>query len=115
MIADDEEEIIELLRSLFERSGYSVVSTTSGSRLPILVQKEKPDLLILDILLPGLDGYSLQLQFSQEEATKDLPVIVITALPAARTLFEEFKQVKLFLNKPFDTDVLLKKVKEILG
>lgn len=115
MVADDEEEIIEMIRSILEIKGYSVVSTSIGSRLPNMVKKEKPDLLILDVLLPGLDGYSLLQQFSEDEFAKNLPVIIITALPATRSLFDKFSQVRIFLDKPFNSDVLLNKIKEILG
>ena len=115
LIADDEEDIVELLRFTLEPAGYAASSTGHGSALPSLVKREKPDLLILDVLLPGLDGYSLQLQFAQNEATRDLPVIVVTALPAARSLFGKFSQVKCFLNKPFDTGELLKKVSDLIG
>jgi len=114
LIADDEEEILELIKTALEREGYGVVLVTHGSRLIPLIKTEKPDLLLLDVLLPGIDGYSLQLQLAQEEFTRELPVIVMTALPAARTLFEKFEQVKMFMTKPFEMDVLTNKVKEIL-
>lgn len=115
LIAEDDEEIAEFLTAAFESSGYAVTHTAHGGRLPELVGKVRPDLLVLDVLLPGLDGYSLQLQLAQDESTKNLPVIVTTALPASRSLFTKFPQVRLFLEKPFDTNLLLAKVKEILG
>lgn len=114
LVADDEEEILELIKTAFEREGYQVVSAIHGSRLISLIKTEKPDLLVLDVLLPGIDGYSLQLQLAQDEATKHIPVIIMTALPASRALFESFDQVKLFLPKPFEMDTLTSKVKEIL-
>jgi len=115
LIADDEEEIIELIKTALESCGYDVVSVTHGARLLALIKIEKPDMLILDVMLPGTDGYSLQIQLEQDEFTKALPVIVMTALPAARALFERFEQVKMFLTKPFEVDILLSKVKEILN
>jgi DNA-binding response OmpR family regulator len=78
------------------------------------IARENPALLILDFDLPGLDGYSLQVELSNNEATQHLPVIILTALPASKTLFEQFKQVAFFLNKPFDIDDLLIKIKDIL-
>src|SRR3989339_1509147 len=98
LIADDEPEIVEMLEAILQTSGYQVFSVMNGSDLPRKVQEVKPDILLLDVLLPGIDGYSLQMRFAQEEETKDMPVIVITALPAARALFEKFPQVKLFLS-----------------
>jgi len=115
LVADDEQEIIDLLKCTLEMGGYKVSSISHGGQIPLVLKNEKPDLLILDVLLPGLDGYSLQLYLSQQEDTKDLPVIVASALPAARALFEKFPQVKMFFDKPFEPELLLKKVKEILG
>lgn len=114
LVADDDNEIIELLKCVLESSGYSVVSVMHGGKLPDLVKQEKPDLIILDVLLPGLDGYSLQLQLSQDEETNSVPVIVLTALPASRSLFEKFQQVKCFMSKPFETEKLLSEVKKVL-
>lgn len=114
LVADDDEEIIELLKCAFESAGYLTVSVQHGAKLPSLIKREKPDLLILDVLLPGLDGYSLQLQFAQDEDTKNIPVIVLTALSASRSLFDKFQQVKCFMSKPFETGELLLEVKEIL-
>lgn len=115
LIADDEEEIVDLFKMMFETAGYNTVSTNFGSAIPELIKKEKPDLIIMDVLMPGIDGYSLQVQFAEDETAKNIPIIVVTALPATRSLFEKFSQVKLFVNKPFNTDEILKKIKEILG
>lgn len=98
-----------------ESEGYAVTSTTSGFKLPGLIADENPDLMLLDVMLPGIDGYSLLLQLSQSDNPPAIPVIIITGLPASRSLFEELKQVKFFLEKPFDPPVLLAKIKEILG
>ncbi len=114
LIADDEEEIIELIKTAFEREGYSVITTTHGSRLAAIIKTKNPDLLVLDVLLPGIDGYSLALQLSQDDTTKSLPIIVMTAMPASKTLFDKIEQVKLFLPKPFEIDVLINKANEIL-
>ena len=115
LIVDDEKEIVELLEVALKAKGYNVISVAHGNTLFEIVVNEKPDLIILDILLPGLDGYSIQLQFAHQEETKNVSVIILTALPAAKTLFDEFKQVKGFISKPFEMANLLNKVNEILG
>ena len=113
-VADDDEEVVALLQALFTTAGYTVVSTTFASRLLDLLKKEKPDLLILDLMMPGIDGYSIQLSLSQDEDLKALPVIVISGLAAGRLLFEKFEQVKHFFSKPFDSKELLSMAEEIL-
>ena len=113
LVADDEEEIIELIKSAFEREGYLVLTATHGSSLEKIIKTKNPDLLVLDVMLPGVDGYSLALQLSQDDATKNLPVIVMTAMPASKILFDKIEQVKLFLTKPFEIDVLVNKANEI--
>ena len=115
LVADDDPEIVELLQFSLTSAGYTVVSVPDGFCLPALVKKEKPDLLILDVMLPGMDGYSLEVQFSHNEETRQMPVIVLTALPAARQLFEQFPQVKKFMSKPFESADVVAQVKEILG
>ncbi|MFH1368406.1 MAG: response regulator [Elusimicrobiota bacterium] len=115
LIADDDQEIIDFLNVTLDMGGYNVISVQHGGQVPAAVKKEKPDLLILDVLMPGLDGYSLMLYLAQQNDTKNIPVIVASALPATRSLFEKFQQVKVFFDKPFDSDKLLDKVREILG
>jgi len=114
LVADDEDEILELIKVSLEMEKFEVLTVSHGSRLMSIIKTQNPDMLVLDVLLPGIDGYSLQLQLAQDETTKNLPVIVMTGLPASKSLFDKFEQVKLFLAKPFEMEVLVNKVKEIL-
>jgi DNA-binding response OmpR family regulator len=115
LIADDDESIVDLVQCALENAGFEPVACLTGSKLMEVVNKQRPDLIILDVMMPGIDGYSLQIKLDENELTKTTPVIIITALPAARVLFEKFPQVKLFLHKPFETNVLVDKVKELCG
>lgn len=112
---DDEPEMLSLVRLSLERGGYQIVTCESGSKAWDSIIAEKPDLLVLDVMLPGIDGYSLQIKLSQEEATKNIPVIVMTALEPSRTLFKKFPQVVGFMTKPFNPDELLQKVESTIG
>ena len=78
------------------------------------IAKLKPSLLILDIMLPGLDGYSLQLRLAQDPATKDMPVVILTALESSRPMFDQFPQVKAFCSKPFQTAEFVQTVRKSL-
>jgi|AGTN01.1.fsa_nt_gi Response regulators consisting of a CheY-like receiver domain and a winged-helix DNA-binding domain len=114
LIADDEEELVELLTYFLESEGYAVVPAFHGRGLPALIAKEKPGLILLDANLPGMDGHTLLLQLAGTEDSA-IPVIVISGMAAARSQFEELKQARYFLEKPFDPPVLLSKIKELLG
>ena len=115
LIADDEEDIIDFLKTSLEMNGYSVVSTSRGSKVSQLIKENRPDLLITDVHMPGMDGYSLMLELSQKQETAGMPVIVMTGLAATRLLFEKIKQVKHFITKPFEAEKMLQVVKELIG
>lgn len=114
LIVDDEEEIVEMVRFSLTRHGYKVLAAGDGTAAIDILKNEKPDLLILDVMLPGVDGYTLQLQISQDEELQKIPVIVLTAYHSVEGLFDKFLQVKNFIAKPFDPEFLAEKVKEVL-
>ena len=112
---DDEPEVLNLIQFSLERAGFKVQTCDNGRHAWDALQKSKPDLLVLDVMLPGIDGYSLMLKISQEQSTKDIPIIVLTALEPSRTLFQKFSQVAGFMTKPFKTDELVEKVRSTLS
>lgn len=114
LVVDDEREILELIHLVLEQAGYQAVSCDSGRQAWDVVQREKPDLIILDVMLPGIDGYSLQTRLSQEESTQNIPIIVLTALEPSKTLFKKFSQVKAFIPKPFKKEELLANIRSAL-
>ena len=115
LVIDDEPEMLNLVRFTLERGGYEVVTCDNGRHAWNAILHNKPDLLVLDVMLPGIDGYSLQIKISQDDATKSIPIIVLTALEPSKTLFKKFPQVAGFMTKPFKTDDLLDKVQQTIG
>ena len=115
MVVDDEPEMLGLLKFTLERAGYEVSTCDNGRQAWDAIIQFKPDLLILDVMLPGIDGYSLQVKLAQESATKDIPIIVLTSLGPAKTLFQKFPQVASFMTKPFGNDELLENVRLALA
>lgn len=107
LVIEDEPTILSFVKETLELEGYTVATWDNGRGAWNEINRVKPSLLILDLMLPGFDGYSLQLKLSQDPATKDMPVIVMTAEAAAKPLFEKFPQVAAFLKKPFKADELL--------
>lgn len=104
---DDEPEMLNLIKYTLEKGGFEVSTCDNGRHAWDEIVKVKPDLLILDVMLPGIDGYSLQLKISQDASMKDMPIIVLTALEPSKTLFQKFPQVQAFMTKPFKTEELL--------
>jgi two-component system alkaline phosphatase synthesis response regulator PhoP len=115
LVVDDEPEMLNLMKFTLEQGKYEVVTCDTGRNAWAAIIDNKPDLILLDVMLPGIDGYSLQIKISQDDLTKGIPIVIMTALEPSRTLFKKFEQVKGFMTKPFKTDDLLQKVEEIIG
>lgn len=115
LVIDDEPEMLSLIRFTLEQGGYEVVTCDNGRHAWNAILQNKPAMLVLDVMLPGIDGYSLQIKISQDEQTKSIPIVVLTALEPSKTLFKKFPQVVGFMTKPFNTDELLAKVVATIG
>ena len=111
LVIDDEPEMLGLVKYTLEQAGFEVHTCDNGRVAWDEIVKIKPDVLVLDVMLPGIDGYSLQLKMAQDPATKDLPIVILTALEPSKTLFQKFPQIAGFMTKPFKTEDLLKTVK----
>jgi len=113
LVADDEQEIRNLLDHFLGGLGYEVLLASHGDEALKLAVEENPDLIILDIKMPGLDGLEVCKRLKEKEQTKLIPVIVITG-------FEDNKMEALdrgaddFVNKPFDMAEIASRVKSAL-
>jgi len=119
LIVDDDRDTLDLLRQALTGQGFEVRTTGSGRRAMQLVREDKPDLILLDLKLPGgMDGYQVLTQIKQSEDTANIPVIVVTGSVTA----EEVKRRKVlslgaarFLTKPFEIDDLIGEIRQFLG
>lgn len=110
-IADDDPSIVEVIKIVLKDGGYNVVSTTSGRDVEKEIMKCRPDLILLDIWMSGFDGREITKKLKLNDQTRDIPIIVISALSDTRQIAKEI-HAEGFLEKPFDIYTLLKKVKE---
>lgn len=110
LVIDDEPEMLNLVKFTLEKGGFEVSTCDNGRHAWDEIMRVRPDLLVLDVMLPGIDGYSLQLKIAQDPQTKDMPIVVVTALEPSKTLFQKFPQVVGFMTKPFKTEDLLQTV-----
>ena len=113
LVADDEQEIRNLLDHFLKGQGYEVVLASDGNQALKLAAEENPQVIILDIKMPGLDGLEVCKRLKEKEQTKLIPVIVITG-------FTDNKMAALnigaddFVNKPFDMAEISSRVKSAL-
>jgi len=114
LVVDDDPEISSLLQLTLESMGHNVRICDNGRDVIDVIKDFKPDLMILDVMLPGVDGYSITTSLSEDKELSKIPIIVLSALEPSRSLFLKFDQVAAFLTKPFSTDEILENVKNAL-
>jgi DNA-binding response OmpR family regulator len=114
---EDEEEMIDLVRLILGRRGYSVLGANGGREGLNLVRKELPDLVLLDLMMPDMDGWDLYHQIKSEDATRDIPVIVITAKAQDidKILGLRIAKVEDYISKPFSPQELIDRVEQVLS
>ena len=114
LVIEDDPSVAELIRYALETAGYEVIPCVEGNMAWEAVETTNPALIILDMMLPGVDGYTLVTKMAQDDKKKSIPIIVTTALAPSRNMFEKFQQVIAFMPKPFDMPELLKKMQSAL-
>ncbi len=107
LLAEDELNIVESLSYLLERAGYEISVETDGRDALQTALSDTPDVLVLDVMLPGLDGYEILRQLRTDERTKDLPILMLTAKGQAEDRQTAFDLgADMFITKPFsNTDI----------
>ena len=115
LIVEDEPAIRALYREALQPAGYEISECDNGRDAFDRVNKEQPDLLILDVMLPGIDGYVLVKQFGKHGSTGHIPILISTALGQTSALCKESKQVAGCLAKPITPKELVAKVQEVMA
>ena len=115
LIADDDLTTNEVLKILLEDKGFSVVSVFDGLVALEKIREDKPDLVILDIIMPGLNGYQVCEFIKSDPATSAIPVIMLTANDLRNDIEMAYrKKADWYLVKPYDHKLLQKKILEFL-
>lgn len=114
LVVDDEKDVVELLKFLLEKDGYTVTTAYNGREALESIAKETPDIVLLDVMMPEVDGYTVQTQLSEKEATRSIPIIILTAKGQLRDVFAMSSNVRAYIEKPFDPKTLRTKIQESL-
>jgi two-component system alkaline phosphatase synthesis response regulator PhoP len=116
LVVDDEPDLVETVRYSLEMEGYQVLVAYNGEEGLNQARKDSPDLIILDLMLPKLDGYKVCRLLKFDERYKHIPILMLTAKTQEKDkLLGKETGADDYMTKPFDIDKLLEKVKSYLS
>jgi DNA-binding response OmpR family regulator len=109
---EDEPEMIDLIRLILGRKGFQVIGADGGVEGLKTVRREKPDLILLDLMMPDMDGWSVYKQMKSDASLQDIPVIVVTAKAQSvdKVLGLHIAKVDDYITKPFSPQELLESI-----
>ena len=114
LVCDDERHIVRLIQVNLERQGWNVVTAYDGKEGLEKISSEKPDLIVLDVMMPYMDGFEVLKSIRKEPSTEKLPVIMLTAKAQDKDVFEGYHYgADMYLTKPFNPRELVTFVKRI--
>lgn len=113
---EDEAEMIELTRLVLEREGFEVLGAVGGAQGLETIKKEKPDLILLDLMMPDMDGWEVYRQMKADKDLAHIPVIVVTARAQSidKVLGLQVAKVSDYITKPFGPKDLISSIKGVL-
>jgi len=114
LVVDDVERNVRLLADILRAKGYDVITAASGLEALSLIQQERPDLVLLDVMMPGISGYDVCREIRANPQTGILPVVMVTALDASERIAGLEAGADDFLTKPINQPELLARVKSLL-
>ena len=114
---EDEPDMIDLIRLILNRHGFDVQGADGGKEGLEKVKKNPPDLVLLDLMMPDIDGWEVYQQIKADEKTKHIPVIIVTAKAQNidKVLGLHIAKVDDYISKPFSPQALLESVQNVLG
>jgi len=114
---EDEPEMIDLIQLILNRKGFEVIGARGGVEGLNTIRSEKPDLVLLDLMMPEMDGWQVYQQLKADEETADIPVIVVTAKAQNidKVLGLHIAKVDDYISKPFSLQELVDRVEKVLS
>ena len=115
LVADDDDDILQLVSFRLQRAGYTVVTAADGQQALTAAREQRPDLAVLDVMMPGLNGYEVTRRLRADPATAGIPVILLTARVQEADVSRGFEAgADDYLRKPFSPQELRSRVQAIL-
>lgn len=115
LVVDDEASIVEFICRALKMQGYKVVSASDGDNALNMIEEELPDLVILDLMLPGMDGWEVCRRAKSNDAAKNIPILILTARTSAEDVVQGLDLgADDYMRKPFPLEELLARVRVLL-
>jgi len=115
LVVDDNLDIVFMVKTVLEKNGYEVASASNGYEALKAININLPDLMIVDLTMPEMDGWRLSMKVRQDERCKNIPIIVLSGLLSEEESQPESNEpYNVLIAKPFDVFKLMAKVKELL-
>jgi CheY-like chemotaxis protein len=116
LVVDDDPDTVQILTDLLSSEGYDVVTAYTGKSALEKVKSDKPDLVILDIMMPNMDGLTVCQRIKDNPETKDIKIIILTSKDSSETLREAVeKKADWFIAKPYGNQYLVSMVAKLLA
>ena len=117
LIVDDEQDILKVLSYGLEALGFSVITADNGSDAIISAVQQQPDLVILDVIMPGMDGGEVARKLKELTETKYIPIVFLTGMFPKRGHCKDFHMVNgnIMLDKPYEIGEIFVVIKKLLG
>jgi DNA-binding response OmpR family regulator len=116
LVVDDDPTYLTLEESVLKREGYEVVTAEDGTKAMTLYQEQDFDLVLLDVMMPGVDGFEVSRTLREGDRQKKVPVVFVTSKDDSKSMQEGFRSGgRVYLTKPFTNFQLVKMVKSVIG
>ena len=115
-VADDQEEVLAMLRDFLSSKGYEVLGSRDSKQIVKLIKKFQPDLILLDLLMPDLDGFEICRILNNDPEAQSIPIIIMSGLSDLVDIKRAYKLgVVGYLTKPFDMQVVLAEIEKAIA
>ena len=116
LLIDDEKQVTTLLGFILRKEGYNAIAANDGNTGIEMAREEKPSLILLDVMMPVLDGYEVCRAIRADERTRDIPVIMLTSLGMGKDVQKGMDSgASWYITKPFDRVFLLKHIRRLIN
>jgi DNA-binding response OmpR family regulator len=115
LVVDDDPVIVDLLKVNFEMEGYDVLTATGGEAGLARARRGHPDVIVLDVMMPGIDGLEVARQLRDDEGTRDIPIILLSAKAQSSDIQAGMMVADEYITKPFEPLELLERVATVIA